>query len=158
MAKRSERSACAVRDMYRVSPVSDTTTERTGSNTWIIALTDSTYSLCKMATLQTTLEGVKGVKHPLILSPCIDAKRHNPTTIMRTTSQACAQPPTKARHNAPRTCVSWATHKKRVCGSPRPIHTPHTRRPHTRATARTPPTGGARRRRLPRQPGPSAAF
>ena len=69
MAKRSERSACAVRDMYRVSPVSDTTTERTGSNTWIIALTDSTYSLCKMATLQTTLEGVKGVKHPLILSP-----------------------------------------------------------------------------------------
>ena len=69
MAKRSERSACAVRDMYRVSPVSDTTTERTGSNTWIIALTDSTYGLCKMATLQTTLEGVKGVKHPLILSP-----------------------------------------------------------------------------------------
>ena len=56
-----------------------------------------------MATHLTTLEGVKGVKHPLILSPCIDAKRHNPTTIMRTTSQACAQPPTKARHNTSKT-------------------------------------------------------
>eukprot|EP00966_Prymnesium_polylepis_P168507 3895995-Prymnesium_polylepis.2 len=47
------------------STVSDTTTERTGSNTRII-----------IATLQTTREGRKGVKHPLILSPRKHATRH----------------------------------------------------------------------------------
>ena len=60
------------RDTRRIagfSTVSDNTTERTGSNTRIIALTDYTYGLSKMATLQTTLEGVKEVKHLLILSP-----------------------------------------------------------------------------------------
>ena len=79
------------------------------------------------------------MKHPLILSPRVDAKRHNPTTIMRKTNQACAQPPTKARHNAPRTCGSWDTHRKGVCGSPRPIHASDTRQPHARATARRTP-------------------
>ena len=48
--------------------------------------------------------------------------------------------------------MSWATHKKRVCGSPRPIHTPHTRRPHTRHRTHT-----AHGRRAPTSP-PSAAW
>ena len=38
---------------------------------------------------------------PLILSPRIDAKRYNPTTIMHKTSQACAQPLPKAMHKSP---------------------------------------------------------
>jgi hypothetical protein len=54
-----------------------------------------------MVTHLTTIEGVKGVKHPLILSPRIDTKRYNPTTIMHKTSQACAQPLTKAMHKSP---------------------------------------------------------
>ena len=58
------------------STVLDTTTERTGSNTRMIAFTDYTYGLWKMATVQTTLEGVKGVKHPLVLSPRKHATRH----------------------------------------------------------------------------------
>ena len=134
-----------------------TTTERTGCNTWYIAVTTYTDGQRRMATHLATLEGVKGVKHPLILSPRVDAKRHNPTTIMRKTNQACAQPPTKARHNAPRTCGSRDTHRKGVCGSPRPIHASDTRRPHARATARRAPREGPRRRRLLRRPAPSAA-
>jgi hypothetical protein len=68
-----------LRDTPRVagfSTVSDTTTERTGSNTRMIAFTDCAYGLWKMATVQTTLEGVKGVKHPLVLSPRKHATRH----------------------------------------------------------------------------------
>ena len=75
-----ETERLRLRDIPRIagfSTVSDTTTERTGSNTRTRALSDSTYGVCKMATLQTTLEGVKGVKHPLILSP-----RKHPTMHM----------------------------------------------------------------------------
>jgi hypothetical protein len=42
----------------------------------IIAFTDDAYGLWKIATLQTTLEGRKGVKHPLILPAQASDKTH----------------------------------------------------------------------------------
>ena len=160
-----------LRDTPRIagfSKISDTTAERTASDTRITYFTNCTYYLWKMATLQTTLEGRKGVKHPLILSPRIDTKRYNPTTITHKTSQACAQPLTKAMHKSPQDVCELGCSQDAGAWVPethtRVRHPPTTRTRHRAHSAHgrlaptSPPSaGGARGRRRRRIPSVAAA-
>jgi len=116
----------------------------------------------------TTIEDVKGVKHPLILSPRIDTKRYNPTTITHKTSQACAQPLTKAMHKSPQDVCELGCSQDAGAWVPethtRVRHPPTTRTRHRAHSAHgrlaptSPPSaGGARGRRRRRIPSVAAA-
>ena len=121
-----------------------------------------------MVTHLTTIEDVKGVKHPLILSPRIDTKRYNPTTITHKTSQACAQPLTKAMHKSPQDVCELGCSQDAGAWVPethtRVRHPPTTRTRHRAHSAHgrlaptSPPSaGGARGRRRRRIPSVAAA-